>query len=152
MKKKEINYFFKLLSKEQKNFIDLIKIKIIKKYIYIKYNCFIGETAKIGKNLKLPHQLNGIFISNSCEIGFDCTIFHQVTIGSNFLEMKDKDKGAPYIGNNVYIGAGAKIIGSIKIGDNVKIGANCVVVTDIPKNATVVMNKPRILLKKGEEE
>lgn len=47
----------------------------------------------------------------------------------------------------MFIGSGAKIIGNIKIGDNVKIGAGCIVVTDIPNNATVVMSKPRIILK-----
>lgn len=50
------------------------------------------------------------------------------------------------------IGAGAKIIGSITIGDNVKIGAGCIVVEDVPDNATVVMNKPRIIINKGNEE
>lgn len=45
------------------------------------------------------------------------------------------------------IGAGAKIIGKVKIGSNVKIGANCIVVEDIPDNATVVMHKPRIIIK-----
>ncbi|MBQ1977727.1 MAG: serine O-acetyltransferase, partial [Ruminococcus sp.] len=70
----------------------------------------------------------------------------QVVIGSN----NDKDSkgyGAPVIGNNVLIGAGAKIIGNVKIGNNVKIGANCCVATDIPDNATVVMEKPRIIIK-----
>ena len=55
--------------------------------------------------------------------------------------------GAPEIGDNVFIGAGAKIIGKIKIGNNVRIGAGCIVVTDIPDNATVVMSKPRVILK-----
>lgn len=57
--------------------------------------------------------------------------------------------GAPTIGNQVFIGAGAKIIGKIKIGNNVKIGAGCIIVTDIPDNTTVVMNKPRIIYKKS---
>lgn len=72
------------------------------------------------------------------------TIFHQVTIGSNTLKYS-KTFGVPKIGNNVYIGAGAKIIGKVIIGDNVRIGANAVVTTDIPNNATVVLEKPRII-------
>ena len=48
-------------------------------------------------------------------------------------------------GKNVYIGAGAKIIGNVKVGDNVRVGANCVVVEDVPDNCTIVMNKPRII-------
>lgn len=55
--------------------------------------------------------------------------------------------GAPNIGNNVFIGAGAKIIGPVTIGDNAKIGAGCIVVKDIPANATCVMEKPRIIIK-----
>ena len=51
--------------------------------------------------------------------------------------------GAPVIGDNVYIGAGAKIIGGVRIGNNVRIGAGCVVVEDVPDNCTVVMPKPR---------
>ncbi len=68
-------------------------------------------------------------------------IFHHVTIGEG-------KGGAPKIGDNYYIGAGAKIIGNIKIGDNVRIGAGCVVVTDMPDNCTVVMEKPIIIVRK----
>ena len=57
--------------------------------------------------------------------------------------------GAPNIGENCYIGAGAKIVGNINIGNNVRIGANCIVIEDIPDNCTVVMDKPRIILKEG---
>lgn len=93
---------------------------------------------------EMPHGLNGIFISKDAEIGENCVILHQVTIGSNSIK-GSKHFGAPKIGNNVYIGAGAKIIGGITIGDNVNIGANCIVFSDIPSNSTVVMNAPRII-------
>lgn len=86
----------------------------------------------------LPHGLYGIIVSKNAIIGANCTIFHQVTIGEG-------KGGAPEIGDNCYIGAGAKIIGNIVIGDNVKIGANCVVVEDIPDNCTVVLEKPRVI-------
>jgi len=58
-----------------------------------------------------------------------------------------KGYGAPDIGNNVYIGAGAKIIGGVKVGNNVRIGANCVVFEDIKDNCVVVLSKPRIIQK-----
>ena len=60
--------------------------------------------------------------------------------------------GAPTIGNNCLIGAGAKIIGNVHIGDNVRIGANAIVVDDVPDNCTVVMNKPRVIVRKNEKE
>lgn len=118
--------------------------KLILKYECNKKNSYIPETADIGKNIYFPHGITGIFISQGASIGENVTIFHQVTIGSNTLR-DSKTFGAPKIGNNVYIGAGAKIIGKVIIGDNVRIGANAVVTTDIPNNATVVLEKPRII-------
>lgn len=91
-----------------------------------------------------PHGISNIYISKDAHIGKNCVIFQQVTIGSNSLS-DSKGFGAPEIGDNVYIGAGAKIIGGIRILDNVRIGANCVVVTDIPSNSTVVLEHPRII-------
>lgn len=91
-----------------------------------------------------PHGLSGIFISSGASIGAGCTIFQQVTIGSNTLA-DSRGAGAPTIGQNVFIGVGAKIIGNVTIGDNVRIGANCVVTSDIPDNATVVLPAPRVI-------
>ena len=126
--------------------------KLISYYYKFKYNkiclrnnSFIPISSQIGDNIVFPHGLAGIFISQKAIIGDNCVVFHQVTIGSNNL--KDSNGyGAPIIGNNVYIGAGAKIIGNVKIGDNVRIGANAVIVNDIPANATVVLDNPRIIL------
>lgn len=74
------------------------------------------------------------------KIGKNCTILHNVTIGAG-------RGGAPTIGDNVYIGAGALIIGGVTVGDNVKIGAGAIVVQDIPPNCTVVCEKAKILLR-----
>ncbi len=93
-----------------------------------------------------PHGLAGIFISYGASIGPGCTIFHQVTIGSNTLP-DSRGQGAPVIGRNVYIGAGAKIIGAVTVGDNARIGANAVVTFDVPPNATVVQERPRVILR-----
>ena len=117
---------------------------------YHKYSDALGSFISINAEFKekpnLPHGVFGVFISSGASIGKNCTIFQQVTIGSNQLE-DSKRKGSPVIGDNVYIGCGAKIIGNVSIGDNVRIGANCVVTEDIPDNCTVVLNKPRILQK-----
>lgn len=93
------------------------------------------ESKKIGGGLRIPH-LNGIYIHGNATLGENCTILQQVTIGSN--EHKIDYKKAPQIGNRVYIGAGAKIIGNITIGDDVRIGANAVVTKDVPVGRTVV--------------
>lgn len=89
----------------------------------------------------LPHGLNGIVVSNQARIGSNATIFQQVTIGVKSLSVP----GAPTIGDRVFIGAGAKLIGPIKIGSNVTIGANAVVTKDIPDGATVVGNPGRVI-------
>lgn len=112
-------------------------------------NAGIPLKAMIEDRPAFPHGLCGIFISQGARIGMNCTIFHQVTIGSNTLE-DTKNAGAPVIGNGVYIGAGAKIIGGVKIGNNVRIGANCIVIEDIPDNCSVVMSKPRIIKHRQE--
>ena len=77
----------------------------------------------------------GIVIGETAEIGDDCTIYHQVTLGGTG---KDKNKRHPTIGNNVMIGAGSKVLGPIRIGNNVKIGAGAVVLKNVPDNVTVV--------------
>ncbi len=94
-----------------------------------------------------PHGLFGIYISFGAKVGKNCVIFNNVTIGSNTLS-DSKGYGAPIIGDNVYIGVGAKIIGSVRIGNNVRIGANCIVVNDVEDNSTVVMHHPRIIKNK----
>jgi len=80
----------------------------------------------------LPHHLNGIIISYYAKIGKNCTILQQVTIA------QDQEGKAATIGDNVVIGAGAKILGGVTIGDNVRIGANAVVTKDIPSNSIAV--------------
>ena len=91
-----------------------------------------------------PHGFSGIFISGASSIGEGCTILQNVTIGSN-KKLNSKHPGAPQIGNNVYIGAGAVIIGGIYIGDNVYIGANTTVFESVASNCTVVSQAPRVI-------
>lgn len=96
----------------------------------------LGGTFGSGAEFKtipnLPHGLVGIFIHPSVKIGKNVTIYQQVTIGENGFGSE-----AAVIGDNVVIGAGAKIIGSVNIGNDVIIGANAVVTKDISKNQVV---------------
>ncbi|NIF80122.1 serine acetyltransferase [Paraburkholderia sp. Cy-641] len=93
-----------------------------------------------------PHGMKSIFISGDAKIGQNCVIFQQVTIGSITLSGSARN-GAPTIGNNVYIGAGAKIVGNVVIGNNVRIGANAVVHRDVPDNSVVVAGEQKVIQK-----
>lgn len=94
----------------------------------------IHPGAKIGKRLFIDHGM-GIVIGETTEIGDDCTIYHQVTLGGTG---KDKYKRHPTLGNNVMVGTGARVLGPICIGDNVKIGAGAIVLKEVHDNTTVV--------------
>lgn len=125
--------------------IQLLMLRRKYNKICMKYNCFIPLSVELGDRINLPHGLCGIFISQNAKIGANCCIFQHVTIGSNNLE-GSMNNGAPVIGDNVIIGAGAKVIGGCKIGNNVRIGANAIVCCDIPDNSTVVLEKSRVIL------
>lgn len=94
----------------------------------------IHPGAKIGKRLFIDHG-SGVVIGQTATIGDNCTIYHGVTLGGTG---KDTLKRHPDIGNNVFIGCGAKILGPIHIGNSVKIGANAIVLKDVPDNTTIV--------------
>ncbi|WP_297572274.1 serine acetyltransferase [uncultured Deefgea sp.] len=93
-----------------------------------------------------PHGMKSIFVSGAAVIGKNCVIFQQVTIGSNTL-LDSNGRGAPIIGDNCYIGAGAKIVGKVIIGNNVRIGANTVVHKDVPDNSVVVSGEQKVIIR-----
>ena len=110
------------------------------------YGAWIGLGAVFEGVPVFPHGFFGIFISNSAHIGKNAVIYQQVTIGSNML-VDSKRKGAPVLGDNVYIGCGAKLIGNIKVGDRARIGANCIVVKDVPSNSVTVIRNVESIVK-----
>ncbi|MGB9937075.1 MAG: serine O-acetyltransferase EpsC [Methanobacterium sp.] len=105
----------------------------------------IPFTAKIGEGFFMGHP-KGIILHPKCIIGKNATILQGVTIGGNIGKMKD-GRTFPIIGDNVLIGAGAKILGPVIIGDNSMIGANAVVIKDIPNNS-VAVGVPAKVIKK----
>lgn len=107
----------------------------------IIFSCDIPCTVKIGKQLSLPHYGLGVVIHPNAIIGDNCKIYQQATIGARGREWNC------VIGNNVLIGAGAKILGSITIGNRAAIGANSVVLTNIPDNSTAVGIPAKIITK-----
>ena len=94
----------------------------------------IHPAAKIGRRLIIDHGV-GVVIGETAEVGDDVYLYHQVTLGGTSSE---RGKRHPTVGNNVIVGAGAKILGAITIGDNARVGANAVVVQPVAANETVV--------------
>ena len=93
-----------------------------------------------------PHGPRGVFISGGARIGKNVVIFQQVTIGSNML-LNTKRPGKPRIGSDVYIGAGAKIIGGVTVGDGCRVGANAVVYNDLPPHSVAIPARTRVIQK-----
>ena len=105
----------------------------------------IHPGATIGKRLVIDHGM-GIVIGETTEIGDDCTIYQGVTLGGTG---KDVGKRHPTIGNNVLVGAGAKVLGPICISDNSKVAANAVVLKNIAVNSTAVGIPARVVRQEG---
>lgn len=128
-----------------------LKIKPIAKVCSILnrliFSSWVPASAKIGRDTKLGYWGLGVVIHSNSEIGNNCLIGQNVTIGRNF-----GDKKVPKIGNNVYIGAGSVIFGEINIGDNVIIGSNSVVNKNIESNTTVVGNPLRVIKSNRKEK
>lgn len=94
----------------------------------------IHPGATIGKALFIDHG-SGVVIGETTIIGDFCTIYQNVTLGGTG---KDVGKRHPTLGNNVMVGAGAKVLGPLNVGNNVKIAAGAVVLKDVPDNSTAV--------------
>lgn len=113
-----------------------------------KFGIDIPFTTRIGSGFYIGHFC-GIFINEDCVIGKNCNISQGVTIGKS---NRGKRKGCPVVGDNVYIGPGAKIIGSIRIGDHVAIGANCVVTRDVPDFGVVAGVPGKVISSVGSQD
>ena len=107
----------------------------------------IHPGAKIGRRLVIDHG-TGIVVGETAEIGDDCLLYQGVTLGGTG---KDVGKRHPTLGNNVMVGAGAKVLGPFKVGNNARIAANSVVLREVPDNATVVGVPGRITRISGEK-
>ena len=110
-----------------------------------KTNIEIHPGAKIGRRFFIDHG-TGVVIGETAEIGDDVTIYQGVTLGGTG---KDKGKRHPTIGNNVMIGAGAKVLGPFTVGNNCSIAAGSVVLDAIPDNCTAVGSPARVVKRNG---
>ena len=107
----------------------------------------IHPAAKIGPGFFIDHGM-GVVIGETSEVGENCLLYQGVTLGGTG---KEKGKRHPTLGNNVVVGAGAKVLGAITIGNNVIIGANSVILKPVPDNAICVGVPGRVTKKKKED-
>jgi len=108
----------------------------------------IHPGAKIGKRFFIDHGA-GVVIGETCEIGDDVLLYQGVTLGGTG---KDVGKRHPTIGNNVMIGAGARVLGPFSVGNNVRVGAGSVVLREIPDDCTVVGIPAKIVRREGQSD
>ena len=129
-----------------------IKILFIPRLISQIMRMFTGieihPGAKIGKGFFIDHGM-GVVIGETAEIGDNCSLFHQVTLGGTG---KHDGKRHPTIGNNVFIGAGSILLGPMIVGNNVKIGADTTIINkNVPSDCTVVGTPGQIVRKGGKK-
>ncbi len=120
--------------------------RVISQFFRFLTGIEIHPGAKIGKGLFIDHGM-GVVIGETTEIGDNCLIYQGVTLGGTG---KETGKRHPTLGDNVMVGAGARVLGPFKVGNNVKIAANAVVLEAIPDNSTAVGVPARIIMRDGK--
>lgn len=125
---------YKLYAKARKHYLkgNIFLAKLLTKYNDLIHNSHIPYTAEIGENSIFGYGGISVVIHKDAIIGKHCTLGQNTTIGG-----RTGHGGPPIIGDNVYIGPGARLLGGFKVGNNVVIGANAVVLHDIPDNCVV---------------
>jgi serine O-acetyltransferase len=128
------------------NFLYKCRIPLVPKLLSvinrIIFGAHIPPSCILGSNIRFSYGGAAVVIHGRAAIGNDCTIAPCVTIGGRGV----KNKNVPVIGDNVYIGGGAKILGDIHVGDNAIIAPNCVVLKDVPSNC-IIAGIPGVIIK-----
>lgn len=140
-----VHYYVKIpMIRQILKVVSCICHKIIEIITGISINC----EARIGKGLYIAH-FGGIFVNGDAIIGEYCNLSQEVTVG---LSGRGKKRGCPKIGDRVFIGPGAKVLGLIEIGNDVAIGANAVVTKDLPDYAVAVGIPAKIISHEGSRD
>ena len=117
--------------------------------IRLIFGCYIPHQAEIGVGTKFGYGGIGVVVHHDCVIGRRCTISQGVTLGGGRGGLDERGSGVPVLGDDVLIGAGAKVLGPVRVGDGSVVGANAVVTHDVPPGTTVV-GIPARPLQRGE--
>lgn len=138
MKEKKITRYFRKANWCWKHHIPVLP-GLIMRVCRVIYSIDLPYTCEIGKNVVFQHNGLGCVIHSRAVIGEGTEIYQNVTIGGR------NGRGHPVIGKNVFVGAGACILGGITIGDNAIIGAISTVIEDVPEGGVVVGNKAKLI-------
>lgn len=117
----------------------------IRNLIFLMFNSYIPSTATIGARSIFAYGAIGVVLHANSKVGRGCVIGQGVTIGAAEGYVSKEINACPTIGNNCYLGAGAKVLGGIRIGDNCQIGAAAVVLQNVPDNSIVVGVPARVV-------
>lgn len=121
-----------------------VATRVLRHYSY-KFGIAIPYATAIGSGFYIGH-FGTIVVHRKCVIGRNCNISQGVTLGQ---ANRGRNRGTPTLGDNVYIGPGAKVIGAVVVGNNAAIGANCVVTKNVPDNSVVVGVPGRVISQRG---
>ncbi|WP_270275992.1 serine O-acetyltransferase [Enterococcus casseliflavus] len=126
---------------------------LVLRYIY-SFDAYITEKTKVGENVVFKHNGLGCVLHPSAEIGDNCWIYQNVTIGANTRYKNNEldNTGAPKIGANTVVYSGAVIVGPINIGNDCVIGANCVITKDVPPFSIVSSSNMNVKPRKKDIE
>lgn len=144
MREKKITRYYRKANWCWRHHIPIIP-GLLMRICRVLYSVDLPYTCKIGKNVEFQHNGLGCVVHSRAEIGEGTKSYQNVTIGGR------NDRGYPIIGKNVFIGAGACVLGGIIVGDNAVIGANATVIENVPDGSVVVGCKARIVKQAGGE-
>lgn len=121
--------------------------RMLLQHYRFKFGIDIPYATQIGSGFYIGH-FSGIFVNADCVIGKNCNISQGVTLGN---ANRGRNKGSPIVGDNVYFGPGAKVVGAVRIGNYAAIGANCVVTHDVPDHGVVIGVPGRVISTAGSD-
>jgi serine O-acetyltransferase len=134
-------YFFRKAALHKKKSLLGVFYRLLLRRYMIKYGIQIGADTQIGKGLHIYH-FGAIVVSPGARIGKNCSLSSCITIGQ---ANRGSRKGYPTLGDRVFVGGGAVIVGNVTIGDNVLIAPNAYVNVDVPSNSIAIGNPARII-------
>jgi serine O-acetyltransferase len=110
--------------------------KILSLVNFVIFGLEIAVKCEIGGGLYFPHTQGTVIGAN--KIGINATIYHNVTFGAREIDLSYSESSRPTVGDNVIVGAGAKVLGAVVLGNNSRVGANAVVIESVPDDTTVI--------------